>query len=51
MGMFDKVKSKMSGMGDDARARYHELKSREEGGSLDEKGKAELYKLKARFEK
>lgn len=47
MGMMDSFKNKMSG---DMRSRYEELKQRELDGNLDDKAKAELDELRAKFE-
>jgi hypothetical protein len=38
-------------MGDEARARYEELKHREASGDLDDQARAELYQLRERFER
>ena len=47
MGMMDNFKNKMS---DEVRSKYEELKQREQDGNLDDKAKAELDKLRAKFE-
>lgn len=46
MGMMDNLSSNM----DDMKARYEELRSKEQAGSLDDKGRAELDKLRSHFE-
>ena len=51
MGMLDDAKDKMSDGMDSMRARYEELKSREQDGSLDDKGRMELDQLRNRFER
>jgi hypothetical protein len=51
MSMMDTMKDKMSDMGDEARERFEKLKSQERAGELDDKGREELNKLRAHFEK
>lgn len=46
MGAMDDMKSEMG----DLRARYDELRSREQAGNLDDAGREELSRLRARFE-
>lgn len=49
MGMMDDMKSKAKDMGDDMRARYEELKSKEDRGELDEQGRMELQKMREKL--
>lgn len=51
MSMMDNLKDKMSGMSDEAKGRYEELKKQEETGTLDDPAKLELQQLRAHFEK
>lgn len=47
-GMMDKAKDKMSDMGDQAGDRMEQLKAQAKDGTLSDKGKQELEKLKGR---
>lgn len=47
---FDDAKTKMTDMSDDMRARFEELKSKEQAGELDDKGREELQNLRSRFD-
>ena len=49
-GMMDDTTDKMSDTGDRMKDRFHELKSKEEKGELDDRGRAELQQLRTRFE-
>lgn len=49
-GFMDNAKSKMGDMGDDMSARFEELKSKEQAGELDDKGREELQMLRSRME-
>lgn len=40
----------MGGFADDMKQRYEELKSKEDSGDLDDKGREELQQLRTRFE-
>jgi len=50
MAMMDGMKSSMSDMNDATRARYMELKDKEDSGILDEAGRMELQDIRDRFE-
>jgi hypothetical protein len=50
MGLMDNMKDKMSDM-DSMRARFEDLKQKEQMGDLDDKGREELNKLKQHFDK
>lgn len=50
MGFLDDLKGDVNDMGDEARARYEELKHREAAGELDDQGRAELQQMRERFE-
>jgi hypothetical protein len=47
MGFMDKMKGKMG----EAKGRFEELKAKEKEGTLDDKAKAELEQLRARFKR
>jgi hypothetical protein len=49
MAMMDDMKSKLSNMSDDMRARYQELKSKEDSSDLDDKGRQELQQIRNRM--
>lgn len=49
MGVMDDMK-RMGDIGD-LRARFEELKSKEQAGNLDDDGRKELSELRARFER
>ena len=51
MGLLDSAKDNMSDSMDSMRARYEELKTREQDGNLDDKGRMELDQLRNRFER
>jgi len=50
MGLMDKMKDKAGDMGD-MKSRFEELKSKEQTGDLDDKGREELAELRAHFDK
>lgn len=50
MGMMDDIKGKMGNM-DDMKQRYDELRSKEQTGDLDDKGRQELSELREHFNK
>lgn len=47
MGLMDNIKSKAD---DELRGRFEQLKSMEQSGELDDKGREELNSLRQRFE-
>lgn len=47
MGMMDNMKDKVM---DEGRDKFEDLKQKERDGQLDDKGKAELQKLRNKFE-
>lgn len=50
MGMMDNIKHKMEDMDmDSMRARYEELRRKDENGQLDDKGREELGRLRERM--
>lgn len=49
MGIMDKMKSNMSGMSDDMKARYSELCAKEDSNTLDDQGRIELQQMRDRM--
>ncbi len=49
MGLMDNMQDKMGDMSDEAKDRLNELKSKEDTGQLDDKGKQELQNLRERL--
>lgn len=47
---FDDMQNNMSDVTEDMRARYEQLKSREQSGELDDSGREELNQLRSRME-
>lgn len=49
MGIMDDMTSNFSDSADEIQARFNELRDREESGTLDDAGRAELQQLKSRI--
>ena len=50
MSMLGNVQDKMGDMSDEMRERMQMLTSKEQAGTLDDKGRAELQQLRSRYE-
>ena len=50
-GVLDNMKDQYGDKMDSMKARYEELRNKEQAGELDDKGRAELNELKSKFDK